>query len=56
MVAKNDQYKYESIPDAFKKITSENGMKGMYKGYIPFLINYVSTFGIQMVIYESYMD
>ena len=46
MVAKNDLYKYKSIPDAFHKITGANGMKGLYKGYIPFLINYVSTYGI----------
>ena len=28
----------------------------MYKGYFPFLINYVSTYGIQLIIYETYMD
>lgn len=56
MVAKNEQYQYRSIPDAFQKMYAQNGMQGMYKGSSHFLVNYVLSYSIQMVIYETYMD
>jgi hypothetical protein len=56
MVAKNDQYRYRSIPDAFKKMFNANGVQGMYVGSQPYLVNYALTYSIQMVIYETYMD
>ena len=56
MVAKNDQYQYKSIPDAFKKMYAQNGITGMYKGSSHFLVNYVLSYSILMVIYETYMD
>jgi hypothetical protein len=56
MVAKNDQYQYRSIPDAFKKMYNTNGLRGMYAGSQAFLVNYVLSYSIQMVIYETYMD
>ena len=46
MVAKNDQYNYKSIPDAFSKIYTKDGFYGMYKGSFSFLINYVMTLSI----------
>jgi hypothetical protein len=56
MVAKNDQYNYKSIPDAFTKMYNSNGLLGMYKGSSHFLVNYVLSYSILMVIYETYMD
>ena len=41
MIAKNDKFKYQSIPDAFKKIYIANGPLGLYSGSGHFLINYV---------------
>ena len=56
MITKNDQYNYRSIPDAFQKMYSQNGAGGMYKGSSHFLVNYVLSYSILMVIYETYMD
>jgi hypothetical protein len=56
IIAKNDQYQYKSLPDAFKKMYNQGGLRGMYTGSSHFLINYVLSYSIQMVIYETYMD
>lgn len=56
MIAKNDRYGYKSIPDAFQKMVKEDGISGLYKGSKHFLFNYVVSYGIQMVFYETYMD
>ncbi len=56
MVAKNDQFNYQSIPDAFKKIIQTEGPMGIYRNSQFFLVNYIMSNTIQMVIYETYMD
>ena len=56
IVAKNDQFAYKSIPDAFKKIIQQDGKLGIYKNFHFFWVNYVMSNTIQYVIYESYMD
>jgi len=56
IVAKNDQFAYKSIPDAFKKIIAADGKMGIYKNFHFFLVNYIMSNTIQYVIYESYMD
>jgi len=35
---------------------TQNGITGMYKGSSHFLVNYVLSYSILMVIYETYMD
>jgi hypothetical protein len=32
IVTKNDEYNYKSIPDAFKRIVQESGIRGLYTG------------------------
>lgn len=46
MVAKNEQYGYKSIPDAFQKMFGSGGLKGMYAGSSHFLVNYVLSYSI----------
>ena len=42
--------------DCFKKIVNKDGPMALYKGSPMFLVNYVGSFNIQIVIYETYMD
>eukprot|EP00355_Strombidium_rassoulzadegani_P010708 CAMPEP_0168621744 /NCGR_PEP_ID=MMETSP0449_2-20121227/7870_1 /TAXON_ID=1082188 /ORGANISM="Strombidium rassoulzadegani, Strain ras09" /LENGTH=249 /DNA_ID=CAMNT_0008662909 /DNA_START=574 /DNA_END=1319 /DNA_ORIENTATION=+ len=56
MITKNDTFGYKSIPDAFHKIFKSEGVRGWYKGYPYFLVNFVLSNTIQLVIYETYMD
>lgn len=46
IVAKNEQYGYKSLPDAFKKMYAQGGLKGMYTGSSHFLVNYVLSYSI----------
>jgi len=55
-VAKNDSYKYKGITDGFRNIVKEQGVLGLYKGYSYFLTNYILSYNLQLVIYETYMD
>jgi hypothetical protein len=44
MIAKNEQYQYKSIPDAFKKIINHSGFKGLYQGFKFYIFNYTLSF------------
>ena len=55
-IAKNDIYHYRGITHGFASIFKKDGLKGLYKGYYMFLVNYVGSNSIQFVFYETYMD
>lgn len=55
-IAKNDIYQYRGITHGFACIVDKEGFKGLYKGYYMFLANYVGSYSIQLVFYETYMD
>ena len=55
-IAKNDIYNYRGITHGFKSICKADGVKGLYKGYNMFLVNYLGSYSVQFVFYETYMD
>lgn len=56
IIAKNDKYNYKSVSDGFLQVIKQDGVLGLFKGSQHFLFNYVMSYSIQMVIYETYMD
>lgn len=55
-VGQNDIHKFRGIKDCLSTIYKQEGFKGLYRGYPYFLVNYVFSNNIQIVIYETYMD
>jgi hypothetical protein len=55
-IAKNDIYQYRGITHGLASIFKQEGFIGLYRGYNFFLVNYVGSYSIQLVFYESYMD
>jgi len=55
-ITKNDHYQYKGVADALKNLMFKEGVKGMYMGSNYFLANYMLSYTMQIVIYETYMD
>lgn len=48
-------FKYQNLPHAFNKEVSENGVRSLYRGSMPFLATYATFVTLQFSIYERIM-
>ena len=49
----SEEYKYRGLADGFADIYKSHGPLGIYKGYTPYVLNYVTNYSIQFMLYED---
>lgn len=54
--SKSQIFKYRSLPHAFQDEIGKNGIRGLYKGSLPYFLTYMTFDAIMITLYESYMQ
>ena len=49
-------FKYQNLPQAFKKEIKTNGVGALYQGALPFLATYCAFVSLQFTIYEKTIE
>lgn len=52
---KSHHYQYEGLLPAFKHLFLEEGPRKLYRGWLPYALNYTINYSIQITIYEMMM-